>query len=97
MGKSRRMPEGFGGREDLEATRRYRKSDRHRDLHGGYDMVFDVGDMQKSSRARSRSRGRDGRDRRGRSRSRSPFRRERSRSVDRYLERDRDRRRDRGR
>jgi peptidyl-prolyl cis-trans isomerase-like 4 len=95
MGKSHRMQEGFAGREDLEATQRYRKSNRDHDPHGGYDMVFDVGDIRKSSRARSRSRGRDIRDRPGR--SQSPRRRERSRSIERYRERKRDYRRDPGR
>ncbi|KAF8506211.1 cyclophilin-like domain-containing protein [Gautieria morchelliformis] len=99
MAKSRRNQNGFAGRDDLEATQRYRKSDRHREDRGGYGMVFDVGDMPRSSRPRSRSRGRDRRDRHRSSRSRSPRRRERSRSVEAYRERDRDRdrRRDRGR
>ena len=103
MAKGRRNRDGFAGREDLEATQRYRRSDTQHDSRGGYGMVFDVDDISKSSRRRSRSRdrdrdrGRDRRERHGRSRSRSPRHRGRSRSVERYQERDYDRRRDRGR
>ncbi|KAF8351933.1 cyclophilin-like protein [Amanita rubescens] len=51
----RRRDVGFGGREDLERTRKYR-DDEHRDRHGGYGMVFDVEDRGKKRRSRSRSR-----------------------------------------
>ncbi|KAI0787236.1 cyclophilin-like domain-containing protein [Irpex lacteus] len=84
---------GFGGREDLEATRKYREDDRDR---GGYDMVFDVPSSRHHKR-KSRSRSPHRRDRdRDRERRRSPPRhrddrdrghdreRRRSRSRDRY-------------
>ncbi|KAH8096644.1 cyclophilin-like protein [Cristinia sonorae] len=62
---------GFGGRDDLEETRRYREGS---DERQGYGMVFDVpsGDRprkRRSSRSRSKSPRRDDRDRRRRSRS----------------------------
>ncbi|KIO12526.1 hypothetical protein M404DRAFT_19323 [Pisolithus tinctorius Marx 270] len=74
---------GYGGREDLEETRRYRGEDRRR---GGreYDMVFDVpgggsaAQRRKRSREREGERSTDSRERRHR-RSRSP-RNRRSRS-----------------
>jgi len=80
---------GFGGREDLEKTRRYRYAD-ERDAGRGYGMVFDVEDMKEVRRDRERSprRHRD----RDRERSRSPRRRDRSHSRERYRG-DRDRRR----
>lgn len=66
---------GFGGRDDLVQTKRYRDSFDERD-RGGYGMVFDV---PANDRPRKRSRSREGRDfardsRRRRSRSVSPKR-----------------------
>src|SRR6266550_3466227 len=51
----RRRDAGFGGREDLERTRKYRDEE-HRERHGGYGMVFDVEERGKKRRSRSRSR-----------------------------------------
>ncbi|KAK7466448.1 Peptidyl-prolyl cis-trans isomerase-like 4 [Stygiomarasmius scandens] len=70
---------GYGGREDLVATKRYRDNEDEDEGGRGYGMVFDV----PSGKSRDR-------DRRRRSRSRSPPRRERDRDR-----RDRDRDRDR--
>ncbi|KAF8524548.1 cyclophilin-like protein [Hysterangium stoloniferum] len=79
---SARNTGGFGGREDLEKTRRYRHAD-ERDAGKGYGMVFDVDDMKKVRRGD-----------RDRERSRSPRRhRDRSLSRERYRGGDRDRRR----
>jgi len=66
---------GFGGRDDLVQTKRYRDGFDERD-RGGYGMVFDV---PANERPRKRSRSREGRDfardsRRRRSRSVSPKR-----------------------
>ncbi|KAK0432825.1 cyclophilin-like domain-containing protein [Desarmillaria tabescens] len=72
---------GFGGRDDLVKTQRYRDSEGGHDRHG-YGMVFDV-PSGGSDHRRRRSRSRD-RDRR---RSQSPNRRHRD------SDRDRDRRR----
>ncbi|KAG7447704.1 cyclophilin-like protein [Guyanagaster necrorhizus] len=58
---------GFGGRDDLVKTQRYRDSEGSHDRHG-YRMVFDVPSNGGDHRRRRRSRSRD-RDRR---RSRSP-------------------------
>ncbi|KIJ57175.1 hypothetical protein M422DRAFT_198586 [Sphaerobolus stellatus SS14] len=95
-GKKGRDPPSFAGREDLEATRRYRDTASERDPHGGYGMVFDVDEMERTEprrRSRSKDRGRHGR---GRSRSKSPPReRDRTRNQDRDG-RNRDRSRDRG-
>jgi len=90
---------GFGGRDDLEATRRYRDSGRAGS--SSYGMVFDIKDDKGSSR---KHHDRDERGPRRRSRSRSPHdRRERRRSRsregdphgngnrDRYGNRDRNR------
>ncbi|KAH9927069.1 cyclophilin-like protein [Epithele typhae] len=44
---------GFGGRDDLEATRRYR--DQRHNSGGDYGMVFDVPDGKRGHRSRSRS------------------------------------------
>ena len=96
---------GFGGRDDLEATRRYRGD--ARDENPSYGMVFDRrGDRDSSRKHRDRDES-DSR-KRSRSRSRSPReRRERRRSysgdADRRMraptnsDRDRDRFRDRRR
>ncbi|KAJ4475029.1 cyclophilin-like domain-containing protein [Lentinula aciculospora] len=89
-GKKRGLGAGFGGREDLVQTRRYRDDDddRHGGGGGGYGMVFDVPSGHS-------------RDRDSRKRSRSPRRdRKRSASPRRNDRRDRDtfeRRRDRKR
>jgi len=94
---------GFGGRDDLEATRRYRGGDRNRSP--SYGMVFDLPADRNSSR---KHRDRDEREsrRRSSSRSRSPReRRDRRRSQSRDADRrrrlnsdgDRDRFRDRRR
>lgn len=80
---------GFGGRDDLEQTRRYRDADE--DRHRGYGMVFDVpggGDKGSSRKERARSRSRD-RDDRRRRRSRSPPPKERERRSSRSRERER--------
>ncbi|KAG6811932.1 hypothetical protein H0H92_005161 [Tricholoma furcatifolium] len=45
---------GFGGRQDLEKTRRYREEDTRHHGHE-YGMVFDVGDSHGHGRKRSRS------------------------------------------
>ncbi|KAI0265083.1 cyclophilin-like domain-containing protein [Gloeopeniophorella convolvens] len=99
---------GFGGRDDLEATGRYREGGRERSP--SYGMVFDIAGDRGSSR---RNRDRDDGQRRRRSRSRSPLphrndggrrerRRSRSRDADhrrrggsreRHRDYDRDRRR----
>jgi len=94
---------GFGGRDDLEATRRYRGGERNRSP--SYGMVFDLPADRNSSR---KNRDRDEREsrRRSSSRSRSPReRRDRRRSQSRDADRrrrlnsdgDRDRFRDRRR
>ncbi|KAF7795259.1 hypothetical protein EIP86_006411 [Pleurotus ostreatoroseus] len=90
---------GFAGRDDLEATRRYRMGSG--DDRDNYDMVFDVPGGGERRRRHSRSPHRD-RDEHKRRRSRSPRhererdyerRRSRSRDRDRDYERDRHRRR----
>ncbi|KAI0298821.1 cyclophilin-like domain-containing protein [Russula brevipes] len=99
-GNARTRGGGFGGRDDLEATRRYRDAPRNRSP--SYRMVFDLGGDRDSSRGH-RDRDERGHRRRSRSRSRSPRERrerERSRDVDRrraYGGRDRDRDHLRGR
>lgn len=76
---------GFGGRGDLEATRKYRDDDGGRRRSPSYEMVFDLRDAKDSSR-----RHRDDRGPRKRSRSRSPHeRRERRRSRSRDVGRQR--------
>ena len=98
LDKPPRNQDGFAGREDLEATQRYRDSHRVRDPHGGYGMVFDVDELPRSGRDKEK---RERRNRHSRSRSpRRPRERERSRSrdrMDRFGDRDRDRRRNRER
>ncbi|KAH9960451.1 cyclophilin-like domain-containing protein [Russula dissimulans] len=93
---------GFGGRDDLEATRRYRDAAPARDRSESYRMAFDFGDGRDSPR-KHRDRDERGPRRRSRSRSRSP-RERRSQSRDdlgrtpyRDRDRDRDRTRDRRR
>ncbi|KAI9508149.1 cyclophilin-like domain-containing protein [Russula earlei] len=96
--------DGFGGRDDLEATRRYR------DAGGGvrspsYRMVFDLQDDRDSyrdrdergPRKRSRSRSRSPRERRGRRRSQSRGEDRRRRVPNSDRDRDRDTFRDRRR
>ena len=76
---------GFGGRDDLEPTRRYR--DDARDGSPSYGMVFDLRTDRDSSR-KHRDRDERGSRRRSRSRSRSPReRRERRRSYSRDADR----------
>ncbi|KAG6868007.1 Peptidyl-prolyl cis-trans isomerase cyp6 [Termitomyces sp. T159_Od127] len=63
---------GFGGRDDLEKTRRYRDEHETSRRHGGhYDMIFDVsgphGHGRKRSRSRDRLEDRGGRRRRSKS------------------------------
>lgn len=74
-----RGSDGFGGREDLEKTRRYREEHAPSKSHGhGYGMVFDVPDSgHRRKRSRSRDRNDDSQDRYRR--SRSPPRKERNR------------------
>ncbi|EKM79817.1 hypothetical protein AGABI1DRAFT_113097 [Agaricus bisporus var. burnettii JB137-S8] len=91
-GKPSRVGEGFGGRADLERTKRYRVDDTARHGSDGYGMVFDVPGHQ-SKRRKHRSRSRDRGDRTRHESSMSP--RDRHREEDRHRERDRDRRRDR--
>ncbi|KAI5117873.1 hypothetical protein M0805_006575 [Coniferiporia weirii] len=91
---------GFAGREDLEATRRYRVADEE-DRRDKYSMVFDVRDSGYSRRHRSGSPGRDDRSQ-NKDRNQDSDRKRRSRSPpardrDRYRERDRDRDGDRRR
>src|ERR1700722_11194866 len=76
-GRSRRgqKDSGFGGRDDLERTRRYRGAD-YDVPREEYRMVFDFPDDRQSRRRRSRSRERD---RSRERRSRSPKRRDRRR------------------
>uniref|UniRef100_A0A8H7XW68 Peptidyl-prolyl cis-trans isomerase n=1 Tax=Psilocybe cubensis TaxID=181762 RepID=A0A8H7XW68_PSICU len=67
---------GFGGRDDLEKTRRYREEDSHgRHTGGDYGMVFDVpsdrGSERRRKRNRSQNRDEEARERRHK-RSRSP-------------------------
>ncbi|KDR84238.1 hypothetical protein GALMADRAFT_55395 [Galerina marginata CBS 339.88] len=99
---------GFGGREDLERTRRYRDEDSHYAKHntaaGGYGMVFDVPSDYGSDRRRKRSRSVDkekdvdsSRDNR-RKRSRSPpAHKDSGRDKDKDRDHGRDRRRTRSR
>ncbi|KAG6886577.1 hypothetical protein C0992_003298 [Termitomyces sp. T32_za158] len=55
--KLSRRSTGFGGRDDLEKTRRYRDEDDASRRHGGhYDMVFDISGSHGHGRKRSRSR-----------------------------------------
>ena len=88
---SRSRGSGFGGREDLVQTRKYRDEDGG--SGGGYGMVFDIPrngrDRDRGSRKRSRSGDQGGRERK---RSASPRRDDRYR--DDRQERDYDRRRD---
>ncbi|TFK29016.1 cyclophilin-like protein [Coprinopsis marcescibilis] len=88
---------GYGGRDDLERTRRYRADEGSgRQRTNDYSMVFDVGESSHSERQRKRSRSpaeHGDRSRRKRSRSRSP-RSDRDRGKH---HRDRERRRSRSR
>ncbi|KAJ3570037.1 hypothetical protein NP233_g4663 [Leucocoprinus birnbaumii] len=94
--RQKRGGDGFGGRIDLERTKRYRDEDNERNRGDGYGMVFDVSGHHDQRRGhRDRSPGRDDRSRRPKDRSKSP--RERERHVDRYREIDRDRQRHRSR
>ncbi|KAI0692556.1 cyclophilin-like protein [Cytidiella melzeri] len=79
----------FGGRDDLEATRRYREGS---DSRGGdYDMVFDVpSDRPRKRKSRSRSPPSRAQER-DRDRRRSPGRHERDRGHDRERRRSRSR------
>ncbi|KAJ3994235.1 cyclophilin-like domain-containing protein [Lentinula boryana] len=97
--KKRGLGSGFGGREDLVRTRRYRDEDHDHDRHegrgGGYGMVFEL----PSGESRRKERDRD-----SRKRSRSPDRQHRrsasprqSDRRDRNRDRDYERRRDRKR
>ncbi|KAF5321447.1 hypothetical protein D9619_000228 [Psilocybe cf. subviscida] len=88
---------GFGGRADLEKTRRYRDDDdsHKRSAGGSYGMVFDVPADHGSERRRKRSRDRDDSRERRRKRSESPrrdSRRERDRGYERPRSRSRERR-----
>ncbi|KAH9983210.1 cyclophilin-like domain-containing protein [Russula compacta] len=100
---------GFGGRDDLEATRRYRDGPRDR-RSSSYGMVFDIRDEGNSLRkyrdrdergarrpSRSRSRSRSPRERRERRRSQSRDADRRRRAPNSDRDRDRDRFRDRRR
>ncbi|KIJ20428.1 hypothetical protein PAXINDRAFT_67129 [Paxillus involutus ATCC 200175] len=81
MGPRRRETGGFGGRDDLEETRRYRASGRENDRRD-YGMVFEVpdtGSSHRRKRSRSRHRERDRSTERRQRRSRSPLPRERTR------------------
>lgn len=78
---------GFGGRDDLEQTRRYRSSNESQ-KDGGYGMVFDVGDNRSGLHRRKRSPSPHRQQRR--SRSRSP---RREKDQERQRNRDRDDRR----
>lgn len=69
---------GFGGRDDLEETRRYR-ADVGRGGRDEYDMVFDVPSAPHRKRSRSGQREHDNSRDRRRRRSRSPVLYERSR------------------
>ena len=83
---------GFGGRDDLEATRKYR--DGGRDRSPSYGMVFDL----REDRGSYRKRDHDERRSRRRSRSRSPREwREQKRSRDGDHGRNENRARDYGR
>ncbi|KZP00319.1 cyclophilin-like protein [Calocera viscosa TUFC12733] len=89
--------DSFGGREDLQAARRYRDEE-YSNGGGGYGMVFDVGDERERKRER-RDRGdedqdRDRRKELERDRRHREHDRERSPRSDRDRERDRDRRRE---
>jgi peptidyl-prolyl cis-trans isomerase-like 4 len=88
----RRGAEGYGGRGDLEETRRYRASG-GQEKSDGYGMVFDIPEDNRGAgrrRKRSRSDGRerdDMRDRRRRSRSPEAVHRDRERRRSRSRER----------
>ncbi|KAH6902811.1 cyclophilin-like domain-containing protein [Coprinopsis sp. MPI-PUGE-AT-0042] len=102
--KPKKFNHGFGGRDDLEQTRRYRAQGGSGSGRDDYHMVFDVGggggrdrprdrgddaDRRRKRRSRSRGSDRDGdRTRRRRSRSRSP-RSDRDGGRDRYREKER--------
>jgi len=96
--------DSFGGREDLQAARRYREDDYANGGGGGYGMVFDVADDRDRRRERREREDEPDRDRR---REREPEERsgrrhadrerERSPRGDRERERERDRDRDRRR
>ncbi|EIW76174.1 cyclophilin-like protein [Coniophora puteana RWD-64-598 SS2] len=96
----RRDAGSFAGRDDLEATRRYRAEGRNGD-DNGYGLVFDVPGNRDDHRRRDRDRddgqrsskkNRSHERRRGSSRSRSPPPRNRERKRSRSRDRDRDRR-----
>ncbi|EIN11050.1 cyclophilin-like protein [Punctularia strigosozonata HHB-11173 SS5] len=85
---------GYGGRDDLEETSRYRGSGGGRGRGDDYGMVFDLGDRDdrpRKRRSRSRDGERDGRKRKL-SRSRSPPPRDRNKRSSRSRERQRSRR-----
>ncbi|KAF8165849.1 cyclophilin-like domain-containing protein [Crassisporium funariophilum] len=94
---------GFGGRDDLERTRRYRDEEQLSRHSGGYGMVFDVPSDRGSERRRKRSRSRDREvdssreHRRKRSMSPPPAMRQSESGRDRNREHDREKRRTRSR
>ncbi|CAD6564430.1 MAG: Peptidyl-prolyl cis-trans isomerase cyp6 [Tremellales sp. Tagirdzhanova-0007] len=93
-GRGAMAASGYGGREGLEASRRYR-DDEGRVGAGGYGMVFDDGaGGRKRSRSPRRDRERDRGERREKERNRD---RSRSRSREKYRDVPRDRERDRDR
>lgn len=82
---------GFGGRDDLVKTSRYRDSEDTRDSGGGYGMVFDVPSDRDTGSRRKRSKSPQPKRERERDWNRRKRSRERRRS--RSPDRDRDRRR----
>ncbi|CAA7259333.1 unnamed protein product [Cyclocybe aegerita] len=83
---------GFGGRDDLEKTRRYRDEGDSRNKSDNYGMVFDVPSDRSSGHHRKRSLSREDDDREHRRRrSRSPH------TSSKHKDYDRDRRRERSR
>jgi len=85
----RRGTEGYGGRGDLEETRRYRAAG-GQERSDGYGLVFDIPEDRGAGRRRKRSRSN------GRERDDMRDRRRRSRSPE-AVHRDRERRRSRSR
>ncbi|KIY43166.1 cyclophilin-like protein [Fistulina hepatica ATCC 64428] len=76
MLKSKRAG-GFAGRDDLEATRRYRNEDDDKHDSGGYGMIFDMPEQYRNGQRRERLKSRSPR------RSQSPPSRHRERERDR--------------
>lgn len=92
MGKGKGRSGGFGGRDDLEATRKYREGPA--DGRDQYDLVFDAPSEDRHKRRRTHSKSpKPDRSREKPRRSRSPRHRDRRQpDHERHRSRDRDRR-----